>query len=54
MAPGKALSFQSGTQGSSWPSLTSYPCHHTQQQQWNVNHTFATTTTTITYLAIFH
>lgn len=30
------------------------PCHQTQQQQWNVNHTFATTTTTTAYLANFH
>lgn len=41
MALGKALSFQSGTQGSSsqphlLPSFFN-PYHQTQQQQWNVN-----------------
>lgn len=60
MALGKALSFQSGSQGSSWPSLTSYPVTLTPMTRLRSSsgmsiHTFAaSTTTTPADLASFH
>lgn len=60
MALGKALSFQSGSQGSSWPSLISYPVTLTPMTRLRSSsgmstHNFAAfTTTTTADLASFH